>query len=154
MDCVNKFMPKDFYQVSLKIILKNKQGGVLLLKAVDNGSYAGYYDLPGGRINTDEFRTTLPKIIEREIIEEIGKIKYKLNEKSAALGRHLIPGKYLRDKKDIHCFYVFFEAGYIKGEIKVSPEHTGYKWVDLEKIKLADYFKSGILEGLKMYMGR
>lgn len=145
-------MPKDFYHVSLKIILKNKQGQVLLLQAIDNGSYAGYYDLPGGRINVSEFRTALPKIIKREIREEIGKIKYKLNEKPAALGRHLISAKYLKHKKDIHCFYVFFEAVYTNGEIKVSAEHSGYRWVDLRKIKLVDYFKSGILEGLKMHL--
>lgn len=150
-------MPKDFYQISLKIILKNQQGEVLILRAIDNGSYAGYYDLPGGRINADEFRTPrtpLPKIIEREVIEEIGKIKYKLNKKPVATGRHLIPKKYLSLKKDIHCFYVFFEAVYISGKIKISSEHVGYKWVDLNKIKLTDYFKSGILEGLKMYLGR
>lgn len=147
-------MPKDFYQVSLKIILKNQRGEVLLLQAIDHGSYAGYYDLPGGRIDVNEFKIFLPEIIEREIIEEIGKIRYKLNEKPVAVGRHLIPEKYLRDKKDIHCFYVFFEAVYISGKIKISSEHVGYKWVDLDKIKLADYFKSGILEGIKMYLDK
>lgn len=100
-------MSKDFYHVSLKIILKNQQGQGLILRVLNSGSFAGYYDLPGGRIDISEFRTALPKIIKREIIEEIGKIKYKLNEKPAALGRHLIPGKHLRNKKDIHCFYVF-----------------------------------------------
>lgn len=147
-------MPKDFYQVSLKIILKNKQGEVLILQAIDNGSYAGYYDLPGGRINANEFRTPLPKIIGREVIEEIGKIKYRLNKKPVATGRHLIPKKYLRDKKDIHCFYLFFEGNYVSGKIKISREHLGYKWVDLNKIKLVDYFKSGVLEGIKMYLDK
>ena len=147
-------MTKDFYQISLKVILKNKQGEVLILQAVDNGSYAGYYDLPGGRINTNEFKVPLSKIIEREVFEEIGKIKYKLNEKPVAVGRHLIPRKYSSLKKDVHCFYAFFKADYISGEIKISEEHMGYKWVDLNTIKLENYFKSGILEGVKMYLSK
>ena len=46
---------RDWYQVSLKLILKNKKGEVLVLKTLETGNFAGYHDLPGGRIDTDEF---------------------------------------------------------------------------------------------------
>ena len=37
-------MPKqDFYHVSLKAILKNAQGGVLILKADSQGTFAGSF---------------------------------------------------------------------------------------------------------------
>lgn len=145
-------MPKDFYQISLKIILKNKKREILILQAVNNGSYAGYYDLPGGRIDVNEFKVSLTEIIEREIEEEIGEIKFKLKRKPVAIGRHLIAKQYSSFKKDVRCFYLFFEATYISGKIKISKEHIGYKWINLDKIKLEDYFKSGILEGVKMYL--
>ena len=37
----------DFYQVSLKAILKNEKGEVLVLGGLDGGSFEGFYDLPG-----------------------------------------------------------------------------------------------------------
>jgi hypothetical protein len=49
---------------------------------------------------------------------------------------------------------VFFEAEYFGDEIKISDEHTDHKWLDLDKIELEKYFKSGILEGIKMYLGK
>ena len=65
------FMPNDFYQVSLKAILKNVEGSVLVLKADFEGPLSGYYDLPGGRIDESEFDIPLLDILKREIREEI-----------------------------------------------------------------------------------
>ena len=78
---------KDFYQVSLKALIKNQEGKVLALKAVDTGSFAGFYDLPGGRIDMDEFHTAYIDILKREIAEELGVVcKWKL-----------IPSRWLSD---------------------------------------------------------
>jgi 8-oxo-dGTP pyrophosphatase MutT (NUDIX family) len=82
---------RDFYQISLKLLLKNNNGEVLALKSVDNGSYAGYYELPGGRIDTDEFAIDFIDILNREALEEIGNSDFKINPKPVAVGRHLIP---------------------------------------------------------------
>lgn len=143
---------KDLYQISLKVILKNSQGEILGLKAADNGSYAGYYDLPGGRIDTDEFTTNFADIIAREVTEEIGNITYSLQPKPVAVGRHLLPARMTEHKKDIPVLYLFFEAQYISGEIKISDEHTAPAWLDIQTINLGDFFKSGILEGITMYL--
>jgi len=145
---------KDFYQVSLKLLLKNKMGEILALKAADNGSYAGYYDLPGGRIDTDEFSKDLSEIIKREIFEEIGDIKFHLQSKPVAVGRHLLPAVMAGMDKDVHILYLFFEAEYLDGEMKISDEHSGLKWLDLTVVELSQYFTSGMLEGVKMYSGR
>lgn len=144
---------KDFYQVSLKLILKNNKGEILALKAVDNGSYRGYYDLPGGRIDTDEFSTSFSTIIDREVKEELGDITYRLNNKPVAVGRHFIPAAMIDIRKDTHVLYLFFEAEYTSGDLKISDEHNGYQWLNLKEIELTDYFTSGILEGVKMYYG-
>jgi|SRR3989338_1836028 len=145
---------KDFYQVSLKLMLKNNKGEVLALKGVDNGSFAGYYDLPGGRIDIDEFRTDFLDILKREVLEEVGNSDFNISSKPVAIGRHFIPASMTRLGKDIHVLYVFFEAEYFGGGVKVSDEHTDHKWIDLNKIELEKYFKSGILEGIEMYLGK
>lgn len=143
---------RDFYQVSLKLILKNKKDEALILKAVPGGSLAGYYDLPGGRIDTDEFETPFLEIIRRETKEELGDIKFKLNPAPVAIGRHLIPARLTSAGKDLHILCVFFEARYLSGIIKISAEHENFEWIGLEKIKLDKFFKSGVLEGMKMYL--
>jgi 8-oxo-dGTP pyrophosphatase MutT (NUDIX family) len=147
-------MPKkDFYQVSLKVILKNNKNEILALNGHPRGSFAGFYDLPGGRINEDEFTTSFIDIIQREAKEEIGDIKMIINSKPVAIGRHLIPASMTSEKEDLHVLYVFFEATLIEGEIKISSEHDGFKWIDIKKSQPAKLFKSGILDGINMYLG-
>jgi len=142
----------DFYQVSLKAILKNEKGEVLVLGGLLGGSLEGFYDLPGGRIDKNEFTVPLPVIMAREIKEEIGDIEFSLNETPVAVGRHLLKAHISFESEDTHVLYLFFEAQYISGEIKISAEHNSFKWLNLNAIKPEDYFASGILEGIKMYL--
>jgi 8-oxo-dGTP pyrophosphatase MutT (NUDIX family) len=135
------------FQVSLKIILKNKKGEVLLLKAVDGGSMAGYYDFPGGRIKKNEIEKSLREAIKREVSEEIGdKIKFTLSEAPAAVARHYLP------KRGRYLFWIFFEAKYRGGAVKISDEHSGYLWVKLTKGNYRKYFVRGALEGAHNYL--
>jgi 8-oxo-dGTP pyrophosphatase MutT (NUDIX family) len=145
---------KDFYQVSLKIFLKNDKGEILALKAVEDSTFAGSYDLPGGRINTDEFKIDFAEILKREVEEEIGKVNFHINSnKPVAFGRHLIPAARADSGRETHVLYLFFEAEFLDGDITISNEHTDYKWLDLKGIDPKQYFKSGILEGVRMYCG-
>lgn len=145
---------KDFYQISLKVILKNNKGEILILKDQKNGSFTGFYDLPGGRIDEEEFNTSFTKIIKREIIEELGNIEIIIKEKPVALGRHLISTNITSNKKSIRVLYVFFEAELLGGKIKIGEEHTEFEWVNLNNVKTAKLFKSGILEGINMYLNK
>jgi 8-oxo-dGTP pyrophosphatase MutT (NUDIX family) len=145
---------KDFYQISLKVIIKNEKGEILLLNADPKGSFAGFYDFPGGRIDTDEFTTPFADIIQREMSEEIGNIKFVLNSKPVAVGRHLIPASMSKNGSDIHILYLFFEAKYISGDINISNEHTGFKWADFSKEDPAKLLKSGNLAGIEMYLAQ
>jgi 8-oxo-dGTP pyrophosphatase MutT (NUDIX family) len=142
----------DRYQVSLKVLLKNSQQEILVLKASDHGSYTGFYDLPGGRIDTDEFNTDFAKIIAREIAEETGDVKFRLQPRPVALGRHLVPAALTKSGQEAHILYLFFEAEYLGGDIRISDEHLAYKWVNLQEIDLAAHFMSGILEGVRAYL--
>ena len=145
---------KDFYQISLKVIIKNENGEILLLNADPKGSFAGFYDFPGGRIDNDEFNTPFFDIIKREVLEEVGNIKFILSSKPVAVGRHLIPASMSKNDSDIHILYLFFEAKYLSGDINISNEHIGFKWADLSKEKPAKLLKSGNLEGIEMYLSK
>jgi len=142
------------YQISLKAILKNKQGETLILKCEEYGAYKGCYDFPGGRINEGEFELPYEEIISREISEELGNIEFKIKTKPVAVGRHFVPAHVSRTTgewmDDIYVMYVFFEGEFLGGDIAISDEHLEYKWIDLSSEKLDDLFKSGILEGASM----
>ena len=138
------------FEVSLKVILKNKKGEILLLKTSERSSLRGSYDLLGGRIREKEIKGSFRKIITREIREEIGgAVKYKLNEVPVAVGRHYYFSK--RQRKVQYIFWVFFEATYRGGKIDISPEHAGYEWVKLNKRNYKKYFIKGALEGMENY---
>lgn len=145
---------KDFYQISLKLFLKNAQGETLILGAGTTGSYAGFFDLPGGRVDDSEFTTPLTDIVKRELREECGVTDVTISSKPVAYGRHLVPGVQEELDHDVHVLYLFFEATLNSGEIALSFEHTSYQWVDLAALELTKYFKSGILEGVRMYLSK
>jgi 8-oxo-dGTP diphosphatase len=146
---------QDFYQVSLKLLLKNSKGHVLILKAPEEfSSMAGFYDVLGGRIDRDEFAVKFENILRREVKEEIGDVDVHINLNPIAVSRGLIQASRRRDggKEDIHIFYVFFEADFKGGDVRISDEHVGHEWIDLGQIDLKKYFMGGILEGIEMFL--
>lgn len=146
--------PIDFYQISLKLILKNPDCKILALNGHSEGSYANYYDLPGGRINENEFNTSYDELLRREVLEELGDIQLKIYPKPVALGRHSIASSIKQNPygRDIHIFYIFFEAQYEAGDIHISEEHTGFSWLEVNPENANTYFKSGLLDGIQMYL--
>ena len=144
----------DFYQVSLKLILKNDQGQVLAMKAAERGSMAGFYDLPGGRIHVDEFEAPFEQILRREAGEEIGEVKFEVGAKPVVVSRHLISARVAHTAEDVHVIYVFYLGRYDSGEIAINDEHLNFEWLDLGQINLAKYFTSGMLIGLRDYLAQ
>jgi 8-oxo-dGTP pyrophosphatase MutT (NUDIX family) len=136
------------FEVSLKTIIKNKDGKILVLKERSNPIT---YDFPGGRIQKGEESLPLNEVLYREIIEEVGPIKFELSKKPAAVGRHSYTGD---DGSTIHLIWIFFEAKFLDGKVVVSTEHTSFDWVDLNIIKLEEYFSRGSLDGMKNYLNR
>lgn len=108
------------YFVALKALFK-KDGQVLFLKRTESGNF----DLPGGRIDTDELETSLEEILSREIREELGeKIAYRI-------GRPLFTYRqqyFGKGGPDI--FMIVHEVELLDGEIKLSDEHNEFVWVD------------------------
>ncbi len=143
----------DYYQISLKLLLKNKQNEFLILKVENRSKFNGFYDFPGGRIETDEFNTDIFEILKREVAEEIGlNCQYKiLSDRPVGFGRH---EDYSRTyQKNVRYLYLLFEAEITEGEVEISEEHTDFLWVSFETVKnnLDKLFVSGLLECAKMY---
>lgn len=135
------------YQVSLKAILKNSKWEILLLKWLEK-AWEKYwkYDFPGWRIDDDEFEVPYLDILKREIKEELWDIKVELKINPVWIWRH-------RNSVDT-VFYVAFEWKILDENINISDEHLWYEFVKLEEIFLEDYFKSWMLEIVKIYLGK
>lgn len=141
-----------FFNISLKLILENEKGEILGLKCRDEGSLSGYYEFPGGRINSEELNASYADVIAREATEEIGAdVRYE-----GGLLHPVSTGKFIYFSHKLgrnNCiFLLFFKAKYLGGEIVISDEHRGYKWLDLKKEPPEKYFTLGFLDGIKEYL--
>ncbi|MFA6896700.1 MAG: NUDIX hydrolase [Patescibacteria group bacterium] len=147
---ISKSIPH-FFNISLKLILENEQGEILGLKCVNEGILAGFYDFPGGRINSDELQTPHKEIIAREMQEEVGgEVKYEVDFRPVSTGKYIYYSETLG--RDNCIFMIFFKAKYHGGKIRISEEHSGYKWLDLKSESASKYFTGGFLEGVERFL--
>jgi len=138
-------MAIDNYQISLKVFLQNKNGETLILESPSHFDNWWFYDVPGGRIDVDEFDSTYVDILQREIAEELWvDIVVKISEKPVSFARGSFSG--------LHIFYVYFVWECISGDIVLSEEHISLKWVKLDEISPAKYFQKGLLEWVQSYL--
>ena len=140
------------YNISLKVFLRNNKWETLILKTPDSSTFHWKYDFPWGRIDEDEFYTPLENILKREIEEEIWSVKFEVYPSIVAVARHLALWSYTYTKKDEYLYYNFWEGKILDENIELSNEHEEAKWINLETIKLEDYFEWGMLEAVKMYV--
>lgn len=110
-------------QVGVKVLFKNEQGEVLILKRSQPypGDTECKWDIPGGRINTDE---ALLDGLKREIREEtsltlVGIPRFIfVQDIFQGVEKHVVRVTYL---------------GIAEGEIKLDPlEHQEYRWLSIE----------------------
>ena len=147
----SKTLPYATFQISLKTLVADKAGRVLILKARQDGSMPNYFDLPGGRINKTETTTPIVKLVTRELKEELGgKVRLTLDEVPVAIGRHVYFSKSLSRNQDV--MWILFKAYYRGGKIKISDEHEGYRWVKINKSNSNIYFTKGALRVIKNYL--
>ncbi len=139
------------YEISLKLILKDRRGRMLLLKIPERSSMAGFYDLPGGRIDEHEKKVSLRAIIRRETREELGKgVRYRMREAPVAIGQHWHYSRRLRRER--FAIIIFFEAKYLGGKVQLSHEHLDHRWVAVNRKNSRKYFICGILAGMENYL--
>ena len=136
---------RDLYYVAVKGFLE-RNGKLFVFR-----DRYGDWDLPGGRIQRHEFRTPLERVLERKIREELGRgVRYRLG-KPAVFMRHE-RREVSRHGQRIRIFAIGYRAAFHGGEIKLSPQHTEYRWVSLERFSPRNYFKGGWLAGVQEYL--
>ena len=114
-------------QVGVKIILQNKEGKylVVLRSAIKYPDAGAQWEVVGGRIKPG---TSLMQNLKREVMEETslqitGEPKLLAAQDILKSSKHIVRLTYI---------------GSASGEVKLSDEHTGYKWLDLEEILALD----------------
>lgn len=133
------------YNVATKILLK-RSGRYLFL--ID--SLGKRLDLPGGRINENEHNVPIEKILEREIMEELGNnLKYKLGNPIFQFRRYI-------ERNNTCVFVTIYLAEYLSGNIKLSPEHSEYKWINANESKFQrkDFWAKEEYDAFKKYFSK
>ena len=132
------------FQITQKVFIRN---GNLLLVMKDKKSGAG--DLPGGRMNQDEFFLDWMDSLNRELAEELGNnFKVKVNPEPILVHKHLV------NDGNHPCVIIGYDAIYESGEISISEEHDFFKWVDVTNYKPEELFSEYMLDAANIYLKR
>ena len=102
-----------------------KGNKILIMKRKDADVFSGYWDVPGGKLESED---TLFEAIEREIKEESG-----LELKKILL--MMSTSKFTGSMGDHPIIFRNIYLCLAEGEVKLSNEHSEYLWVESEDLK-------------------
>ncbi len=138
---------KDLYFVAVKLLIRD--GNRLLI----THDIFGHWDLPGGRIKKDEFKTDLSVVIQRKMFEELGEdFKYDYGEPVVFF--RVEREEHGLNMKKVRIFAIGYDAKYIGGKIRLGKHHDKYEWVDVNSFQPEDYFVGGWLTGIQEYLSK
>lgn len=110
------------FSLSVKVFLKDEEGRYLVLqRSLQSKNNPGRWDFPGGKVDPGE---TFQNALIREVREETG---YE-----AVLERFV--GAYERELDDRKIVYLFMEGHIRGGAMRLSEEHAGYRFLELEEM--------------------
>lgn len=118
----------------------DKDGKVLIL----SDSWRHELDFPGGKIQEGEF--DFSAALQREVREETG-LEIEVGD-PFCVWHWRFPPKHRNGGKLV--FLVGFRCNYVSGEVQISDEHSGYRWVSAEDYREVDD-KSDYFEALRKY---
>ncbi len=130
-------------QVGVKILLKNVEGKylVMLRSAIKYPDAGAQWEFAGGRIDPG---TLLIENLTREVKEETG--LEVVGEPKLIAAQDI-----LRPTKNRHIVRLTY-AGEAIGSVALSDEHTDFKWLSIDEIKILNpidqYFKEILDKGL------
>lgn len=123
-----RIVPKDISTVA-KVVLVDQKNRTLFLKRSDYvDKYAGDWDLPGGHLKPNE---SLESGLARETKEET-----QLDVREPV---------FLLKIDNLHFFYAMYDSQ----EVKLSHEHTDYKFFNKEDLNSDEKFQNVALKALE-----
>lgn len=118
-------------QTVAKAVIIDEKNRILFLKRSDYlKKFAGEWDLPGGHLKEGE---SLIQGLEREVFEETA-----LQVRDPEMFKEL---------ENLNFFYVKYDSQ----EVKLSHEHTDYKFFEREELNPSEKFQKVALQGLEVY---
>ena len=116
-------------QVGVKVIIRNDNGDVLLLKRTSQfllpADSEASWDIPGGRFEPDE---SLRDALAREVNEEIGATLQGTPEL-------LIAQDIFVSSRDLHVIRLTYLHKQSLDSIVLSDEHSEYKWLSIDELQ-------------------
>ena len=122
------------FKVITKAILKKNGKFLVIKRSPDAHAFANYWDFPGGKLEEGEQPF---KAVEREVFEETG-LKAKAQSLASAFVLH---------HQGEHLVFLSFNVRPLAGKVKVSSEHTEWKWVG-KKFLLTEKFLEPFIRDL------
>lgn len=114
------------FALSVKIIIKDDQGRLLLLKrSMDSKNNPGKWDFPGGKIDPGE---TFDQALQREVLEETG-LSVKIER---------LVGSTQSESPTHKIIYLMLEGSTESGLVELSGEHNDFLWAGLKELSNAD----------------
>lgn len=137
-------LEKGSFPVAVKALI-HRDNELLILHDV-----FGDWDLPGGRLLSQEFGQDIKQVITRKISEELGnQIDYKIGN----LCTYFQVERIEHDTGNLsQIFGLGFTTEYLDGDINLGPHHDKFVWVNLTDFRPSDYFKHGWEIGLEKFL--
>lgn len=115
--------------IAVKAVIRDEHNRILLVREASSnpdGSNAGRYDVPGGRLHQDE---PWEAALRREVKEEVGL--------EIEVGRPLALGEWRPTVRNEQWQIVgiYIECRSKGGGIKLSQEHDNFIWADTEELR-------------------
>ncbi|TGK11617.1 NUDIX hydrolase [Leptospira fletcheri] len=130
-----------FFQITQKVFLRR---GAELLVLRDRKS--GFGDLPGGRMNEDEFYGDWLDSLSRELTEEMGtSCKLRVRPNPIFVHKHRV------SEGNHPCIILAYHAEFLEGEIVLSEEHDYIAWVNAETYDPTELFYEYMLDAMLLY---
>ena len=112
--------------LAARALIKNSEGKYLFIKRSDDDVYSGKWELPGGKLERLE---VLETHLKREVLEETALSVDIIKNNAFTFTNVVAEGVY----KGVTFLNITAICKLVGGVIKLSPEHSGYQWVNREE---------------------
>ena len=125
-------MEHQFFKITQNIVLKNKDGKILILK-----HNTGNWLLPGGKINKGENSI---EGLKRELKEETGADQFEIER---------IIDMDTWEENDQGCCVITFLGSVSLDKIILSEEHIDFAWIDINDVDKYQFWNEKIKKRIK-----